>query len=138
MSKQNQSNKKLIFTSILLLVIFGAGFYLGTAYQKNRDIADAEEQKKAAQVAATPIIGKVADVSDKKISVKLTRTNETKSYEITNNTQILSNNGKKVSTDDIKKDQSIILLTELGKPNVARRISISVLPSITKPLDDGN
>ena len=142
MSRQNKSaitsKRKLIFTVIILLVIAGAGFYLGTVYQKNRDVADAEAQKKAAQVAATPVIGKVADVSDKKISVKLTKTNETKSYEINSNTQILSNSGKKASTNDIKKDQSIILVTEVGKPNVARRISVAALPSITKSSDDGN
>ncbi len=127
----SKSNRKLIFTTLLLLVIFGGGFYAGTVFQKNRSAADAEAQKKAAQVAATPIIGMVAEISDKKISIKLTKTNETKNYEINSNTQILSNNGKKVSTGDIKKNQSIILLTEPGKTNVARRISVSALPTPT-------
>lgn len=121
-------SKKLIFTTVILLVVAGAGFYFGTVYQKNRDIADAEAQKKAAQVAATPIIAKVTDISDKKVTVKITKTNETKGYDITSNTQILVN-GKKVGAGDIKKDQSVIILTEPGKPNVARRITASTPPT---------
>ncbi len=113
-------NKKVVFTTIILLIVAGAGFYFGTVYQKN--VYKAEQD--AAKVAATPNIGKVADISDKKISVKITKTNETKSYDINNNTQILVN-GKKVGAGDIKKDQSVIILTEPGKPNVARRITAS-------------
>lgn len=125
-------NKKVVFTTVILLIVAGAGFYFGTVYQKNRDVADAEAQKKAAQVAATPNTGKVTDISDKKITIKNTKTNETKSYEINNNTQILVN-GKKVGTGDIKKDQSVIILTEAGKPTVARRITASTPSSVNNP-----
>lgn len=117
-------NKKVVFTTIILLIVAGAGFYFGTVYQKN--VYKAEQD--AAKVAATPNIGKVADISDKKISIKITKTNETKSYDINNNTQILVN-GKKVGAGDIKKDQSVIILTEPGKPNVARRITASTPPA---------
>jgi hypothetical protein len=118
-------NKKVVFTTIILLIVAGAGFYFGTVYQKN--VYKAEQD--AAKVAATPNIGKVADISDKKISIKITKTNETKSYDINSNTQILVN-GKKVGAGDIKKDQSVIILTEPGKPNVARRITASTPPTI--------
>lgn len=117
-------NKKVVFTTIILLIVAGAGFYFGTVYQKN--VYKAEQD--AAKVAATPNIGKVADISDKKISIKITKTNETKSYDINSNTQILVN-GKKVGAGDIKKDQSVIILTEPGKPNVARRITASTPPT---------
>lgn len=125
-------SKKLIFTTVILLVVAGAGFYFGTVYQKNRDIADAEAQKKAAQVAATPITGKVTEISDKKISIKITKTNEPKSYDITGSTQILVN-GKKAGTGDIKKDQSVVIFTESGKPNTARRITVSSQAATINP-----
>lgn len=121
-------NKKVVFTTIILLIVAGAGFYFGTVYQKN--VYKAEQD--AAKVAATPIIGKVADITDKKITIKITKTNETKSYDITNNTQILVN-GKKSGSGDIKKDQSTIILTEPGKPNVARRITASTPPTTNNP-----
>ncbi len=121
-------SKKVVFTTIILLTVAGAGFYFGTVYQKN--VYKAEQD--AAKVAATPNIGKVADISDKKISIKITKTNETKSYDINSNTQILVN-GKKVGAGDIKKDQSVIILTEPYKPNVARRITASTPPAISNP-----
>lgn len=120
--------KKIVFASIVILLIAAVGFYVGTRYQKSRDVADAEAQKNAAQIAATPIIGKVTEISDKKIAIKLTKSGKSNSYNITSSTTV-TNNGKKANASDIQKDQSVIILTTPGKPNDARRISISTLPT---------
>ena len=115
-------NTKIIVVILLIVIVSGiTGFLIGSHVQKKHD--QKLIRKYQLRLPTLTSIGKVTDLSDKKITIENRLSHEKETFNITSSTEIIKT-AKKIELKEIKQDQTVLITPSKDKPEDAKRINL--------------